>query len=201
MGLPGDLVAPCASCMLPPQAAQVGFEFPSLDKPGLPNFVLCSLLSTFAGISFVLDFIPPTPQKVADLKPPSIAIFIQPFMASLGGLPASYPPVALTLGGVTVEIPGVGAGPFTGRDISAEMKLAIVCIALPFLLIKAVVEGLLNLQLVLPTLDGIIDLFMSLCLSAGLGTLVGGVMVLPIGLVKFAGCLAQAIMSLFSALI
>jgi hypothetical protein len=184
MALPQDLINPITQCMNPT------FQFPSITEPGLPNFVLALLMSQMAGINFVLDFIPPTPQKIKDLKIPDISMFTAPFMVNMA-MPAAYPAINISLGGITIAIPGVGEPPYE-RDLSGQFKFMAIGMALPFLLIKAVVEGLLQLQINLPTVSGIEALFISLCAEVGINT--------P-AVAKFGGCIARGIMALFSALI
>jgi hypothetical protein len=166
------------------------FTFLAVNLPGMPNVVLGALIATFAGISFILDFIPPTPQSIANLQVPSITLFLD---AALGAvkLPDVYPPFELELGGVTISIPGVGVGP-PPFDVSGLFKLIASVVAAPFLLIKDMVTGLLNLQIALPTLDGVIDLLAGLFSAAGIATE---------AVVHLASCLGQAIFGLFSSLI
>jgi len=186
LSLPNDLISPITHCV------GGGFVFPPITSPGLSNFVLAALLANFAGINFILQFIPPTPQSIANLSVPGINLFIT---AAMGGikLPADYPPINVTLGGVTISIPGQGSYPGPGGwDVSGEFKLLAVCIALPFLLIKNMVTDLLNLQISLPTLSGITNLLISLLNEVGLAGAAVSI---------FVGCLAQGILDLFTALI
>ncbi len=180
MGFPDDFISPVLSCMNP------SFTFPSIVDPGLTNFVLGCFKSAFAGPLFVLDFIPPTPDKIANLGPPSISLFLQPFMDAVN-LPAAYPSVSID----PVTIPGVGDPPYE-RPIDAELKLITMVVTLPFKLILTMVEKLLELTIALPTLSTIYDLFVDLALGAGLE---------GIPIANFGLCLAQAILDLFTSLI
>lgn len=213
------LIKPCTNCMNPKM------EFPPPTESGLPNLVLATLTAQFAGVNYVLDFIPPTPQKVTSLKPPSIDLFIKPFMASMK-LPDTYPSTTISVGGLSIPFPGSGSSssqnppgmppkpngpgmpgaptaglpgapvapavPGLGYDVSGQFKIMAVCIALPFLIIKAVITGLLNLSLVLPTIGGVTALFSSLCAEVGLA---------GAAIAKLGGCLAKSIIALVTSLI
>lgn len=165
-------------CMAP------GFTFPGPTEPGLPNFLTATLACCMGGINYVLDFIPPSPTNVPSL--PTIDIFLNPFMAAIK-LPPTYPGIALG----PLTIPGVGSAPYQ-FDPSGMLKLMAVCIVLPFQLISNIVTGIIHLAIELPTIDGVIALF------ADLGAQVG----LPVDVItKFGGCLASAIVKLFTDLI
>ncbi len=180
MGLPEDFVGSMTSCMNPT------FTFPGIAQPGLGNFALGCFLSTFAGINFILQFIPPTPSAIANLQPPGISLFLSAFLSGIS-LPAAYP--SISMGPLT--IPAVGDPPYE-RDVSGELKLMVIVITLPFQLITNMVTKLFELTIALPTLSGVYNLFVSLAIQAGLA----GVAVAQFGL-----CIAQVIFNLFSSLI
>lgn len=180
MGFPADFIDPVTGCMSPTMT------WPPLTDPGLPNFLKGVFAANFAGISYVLDFIPPTPEKVAGLSPPSIALFSAAFLSAVS-LPSSYPSV--TLGPLT--IPGVGSPPYE-RPADAQIKFMAMAIVLPFQLITTMVTGLLSLSITLPTPAGIEAILATLATDAGLsGDSIG----------QFGGCAGQAITDLFSSLI
>ena len=160
------------------------FRFPGVTDPGLPNFALGCFSATFAGISYALNYLPPSPTNVPQL--PSIGIFTQAFMGSIK-MPSSYP--AFSFGPLT--IPGVGAGPYK-YHIDSEMKLIGVSILLPFKLTENLITGIIKLQVPLPTVDGIQVIFNQLCVSVGINT--------P-AVAKFGGGIAESTASLFSELI
>lgn len=167
-----NFVKPCSVCVNP------NFKFPPITAPGMPNFVLGTFGATLAGINYALQFIPPTPTIVANLKPPSLSLFTAAFMASLN------------LPGVTApELPSL-----PHFDPTAALKLVEVCIQLPFQLIVKLVDGLLQLKINIPTIPEITLLFNDIAISAGLD-----VKIPAIG--KFGGCLAESIADLFSALV
>ena len=178
MALPDQLVKPCSICMNPTMT------FPPLTMPGLPNFILGTLTAQFGGISYVLGFLPPNPMNLP--SPPSIDIFLKPFMASLS-LPANYP--AFSFGPITIPAMGTGISPF---DMTGLFKLLYVCVTLPFQLILKIIEGIISLSPKLPTIDLVFKLFVDLAVSVGLS----GVAVGRLGI-----CLAKAIVGLFTALL
>jgi hypothetical protein len=161
------------------------FKFPSISLPGLPNFALGCFEATFAGINYALQFIPPTPSSLPNIKPPSIGLFSSAFLSSVK-MPSSYSSVSLG----PLTLPGKGGK--STFDSSAMIKLVAVCIVLPFMLIEKFITGLLNLQIILPTLGGVSSLFTSLAKSLGL---VGD------SISKFGLALAKAIVALFTSLI
>jgi len=180
MSLSDSFVTPMSNCLAP------GFTFPPITEPGMPNFVLGCFGATFAGINYALQFIPPTPLNLPDIKPPGIDIFLQGFLAGIK-LPASYP--GFSFG--PLVIPAVGNAPYA-YDMSGELKLMAVCILLPFKLIEKLITGLLNLEINIPTFEGIMLLFDQIALDVGIAT--------P-SVSDFGGCLAGSIAKLFTALI
>lgn len=185
MAFPDDFINPILSCMNPT------FTFPSITLPGLPNFCLANFEANFAGINYVLGFLPPDPHNLPSI--PDISLFINPFMASVS-LPGCYPPINVTLSGVNISIPGQGpSGCIPPYSIQAELNLIAVCIALPFLILKQMIETIIeSLEVVLPTFDFVLGIIIDLFGQIGLNTS---------ALFQFAGCLATAIVNLFAALI
>lgn len=183
MALPGDLVNPLLACM------NAEMTWPGLGDRGLPNFALASLTGAMAPINYLLDFLPPNPSKLPSV--PGIQIVIDPFMASVK-LPDAYPEINVSLGGVTISIPGKGSPPYE-YDLSGEMKLICVVIALPFLCIKGIIEKIISdLVVELPTAATIQGIFVALALEVGLS---------GAAVPQFAYCLATALFNLFTALI
>lgn len=138
MAMPNDFVNPITTCM------NSSMSWPGISEPGLPNFLVGLLGANLAGINYVLDFIPPTPEKIAGLTIPSITLFQDAFMASinLGDLP----------------------------DVTAAMKFIELGYTLPFQLISNMITDLLNLQVTLPTIPGIEAIIGELSVSLGIDT-------------------------------
>jgi hypothetical protein len=147
-----------------------------------------SFLSSMAGAGYILNFIPPSPSNPPSL--PGIGLFTAPMMGALA-LPSNFPSLNISLGGISIPIPGQGGGspPF---DISAYLKMIAVAIALPFLLVKTMIEKLLQLQVVLPTPSGVQSLLGGLFAEAGLNT--------P-AITKLTGCLATGVAGIFTSTI
>ncbi len=180
MGLQDPFINSMSKCM------NANFSFPDITKPGMPNFVLGTFLASFAGINYVLQFIPPTPTVLPNIKPPTIDLFLQAFLGGIS-LPSSYP--SISVGPLT--IPGVGSPPYQ-YDLSGELKLMAVCILLPFQLITKMITDLLNLTVSIPTVSSISALFTEIAVSVGIS---GDI------IAKFGTCLASALANLFSSLI
>lgn len=171
---------------------------PGIDEPGLPSFAIACGLSTMAGINYIMDFIPPTPPKVAKLKPPTIDIFIQPFLANIK-LPDSYPAVSFGL----FSIPGVGIDsnlsiklgevPPVGIkfDPSGVIKLMATCVMVIFETFTSIVTSLIKLQPQIPSVGLILNLFKEIGAKVGLAGEI---------IVKFAGCLAISIVNLIKSI-
>lgn len=184
MAYPDDFINPILTCMNPT------FTFPAINLPGLTNFCLSNFEANFAGINYVLPFIPPDPDHLPSV--PDISLFIDPFMAAIK-LPGCYPPIDVTLSGVDISIPGQGpVGCIPPYSIQAELDLIAVCCALPFLIIEQFIIDLTHLEVVLPTFDFVFNLIVSLFAQIGLNTS---------ALFQFAFCLATAIVDLFANLI
>jgi hypothetical protein len=155
-------------------------NWPGIQEPGLPNMIFGLLTAQFAGIKYVLDFLPPSPTKLPEL--PSISIFIE---AALGAvkLPSAYP--AIKFGPIT--IPGKGIGPYK-YDVQGQLKMLILFIMLPFMLILEIVKKLLQLQLVIPTVSMVLEIILGLAAQIGIDT--------P-AFAKLSGCIAKMVVDLF----
>ena len=179
---PAAFVAPCLACILagllvdvnlnipplpgfPGSGLTFNFEWPSIGMPGFPTLVAGFFGALLAGINYVLKFIPPDPMKLPSF--PGISLFVDGFMGAIQGLPA-LPAFNIDVPGApSIPFPGIG-GPsipsFTGE---AMIKMIGMFIAVPFLIIKGIIDGILKLQIKLPTVDIIVGLFTSTGLGLG----------------------------------
>lgn len=160
------------------------FKWPKIDVPGLPNLAYACLLAMLAGIQYVLPLIPPNINMNFAL--PDIDLFLKAFFVGIK-LPNAYPSFTFA----PLHIPGKGIGPFS-YNLTGELKLIALCILLPFKLIVNMILDLLNLVISIPTVTIVFDLFKKIALQLGIGFDI---------VIKFGGCLAKAIVSLFTALI
>jgi hypothetical protein len=145
--------------------------------------------SLLAGIEFALGFLPPDPHHLPQI--PTIDFFIQPFTAAAIGLP-KLPPINLQIPGLPqIPFPGMPGIVIPGFDPSAMLNLIGMFIGIPFLLIKGVIEGILNLQIKIPTFDVILNLLIGLGLAVGFPSLTMA-FIMP--------CLAKTAVNAFSAL-
>lgn len=152
------------------------FTFPAIDMPGLPNFNLAMFGCLFAGVDYVLDFLPPDGGNLPSI--PSIDIFIDGFLASIE-MPEPYP--EFTYGPITIPAAGVGVPAF---DISAKLNFVCVCIKFAFDAFGLIIDKLISdLVIEIPSAGDLQILFGDIALDAGLD----GISV-PI----FGGCLATA---------
>jgi hypothetical protein len=179
----------------------IPFEFPDITLPGFPAMLLGALESLFAGITFVLDYIPPDPEDLPSI--PDVSIFIEAFMASMKDKIPPMPAYSLNLEGITISIPEIrGPQPpgfppiptpdLPGFDPSGIVKLSVLFIALPFLIIKGIIDYILEkLSVKIPTLEDLKALI--------------GKIGLPLGIAKatmdmFSACLASIFLSALSLL-
>lgn len=151
-------VNPILSCMNP------NMSWPSIAGPGgLPNFMLGMFSCQMAGINYVLDFLPPSPDNLPSI--PSIQIFADGFMGSIN-FPCDLPEIDL---GGGVSIPAGSGGDSCGFDTSGAVKLIIMLIKLPFQIISAIIEEIINsLSVVIPSVALITDIFSQLAIDLGL---------------------------------
>lgn len=138
MAMPQDFVNPITGCM------NGSMTWPGIAEPGLPNFCCGLLAANMAGINYVLDFIPPTPENIVGLSIPSITLFQDAFMASIN------------LGSLD--------------DPTAALKFIELGFTLPFQLISTMITGLLSLQINLPTIGGVEAIIGDLSVSLGIDT-------------------------------
>lgn len=122
-------------------------QWPSLELPGFPSFLAATFSSWMAGINYVLQYVPPTPNHLPSL--PSIDIFVQPFLALLN-IPTTRPEFSfglITIPGVSV--PGVPAPLY---PVVASLKLAYCFIMSAYETIKSIITDIIaHLQVKIPT--------------------------------------------------
>lgn len=190
---PDTLIKPLVACIqgkVPPLPAQIPpstwpegipglpFVFPEITLPGLPGCLLGALESLFAGINYVLEFLPPDPLELPEI--PDISLFIDAFMKSMEGKLPPLPAYSINLEGVDIAIPaieGVKVPGFPdvptpgipGFDPSGILKLIALFIGLPFLIIKGIIDLLVkNLKIELPTLESLEILIGKLGVTLGI---------------------------------
>lgn len=186
------------------------FKWPGIDEPGFPTMIAGCLGANLAGLNLILDFIPIKLDdnglpKVPEI--PSIDIFVKAFTGSAIGLPK--------LSATNINFPGIGSIPIpdipgvevpdvdsvsldgtkiTVPSLDAGLILKVICIfvAVPFLLIKGLIDGIKNLDIKLPTLDTIS------------GFLIDGASLLGVDFSEFKiciSCIAEAIFNLIGMIL
>lgn len=176
MGLTDDLIGATTKCMSP------NFAFPGITEPGLPNLVLGSLLATLGGISFVLDFLPPDPLNLPSI--PTIDLFFKPMTGAMAlefDLPPIGDPLKIELESPSGKLPAIGM-----------VNIALTVVFTVFGLFIGIIESILNLSPKLPNIELFIEIFVGIGAAFGLPAL---------ALIKLAGCLAEAVIGLITALI
>lgn len=178
----------------------IPFAFPDINVPGFPAMLLGALESMFAGINYVLDFIPPDPEELPEI--PDIAMFIDAFLASMKDKIPSMPAYSCSLEGITIDLPEIKGPVIPGPprlpglpdwfDPAGILKLIVLFIALPFLIIKGIIDYLVEkLSVLLPTLDDLKALIGKIGLALGI----------PIATMDmFSDCLASIFVSALSVL-
>jgi hypothetical protein len=163
-------VGPVLDCLNP------DMPWPSLEDPGLPNFLLGLLSTNMAAINFFLDL------DLTDPKLPTLDLFISAFGLTI---PGSFPDIEI----LGFKVPGFGEPP-PAFDLSGLIKLMTLFIVLPFELITAIIGSIPAIKI--PGIDDIIELIFEIGLKVGL----------PIPTLELlAGCLAKAVFGLFSSFI
>jgi len=161
------------------QCLNPDFQFPGVAEPGLPNFVLATLLSTLGGITFVLDFLPPDPFNLP--SPPSLSLFFKPFTGSMSldfPLPPTQDPSKMAL---PPGFPAVGI-----------INLSLTAVFTVFGLFLGIITSILDLSPKLPS----IGLFIKTFTSTGEGFGVPSQSLELLG-----GCLAKAVIGLITSLL
>lgn len=153
------------------------FKWPGIDEPGFPTLIAGCLGANLAGLNLILDFVPIKfddngMPKIPEI--PGIDIFVKAFTGSAIGLPK--------LSATNINFPGIGSIPIpdipgvnvpdvdslrldgtkiTVPGFNPELLLKLICvfIAVPFLIIKGLIDGIASLDLKLPTLDSITGFF------------------------------------------
>jgi hypothetical protein len=201
MGLQDTFVDSITNCMGPT------LTWPTITLPGLPNFALGCFEATFAGMNFILGFLPPNPSNLPSI--PDISLFLNPFMASLN-MPSDYPAFNMSLSGITISIPAVGSGispyalfgpfdPAFGFPVGGEFNFIFCSVAAPFIMIKNMITQILNIEFPsIPSFGALQAIITGLLIDIGFGSLL-----LPslTAVFNFAGCLATAIIGLVTALL
>jgi len=189
MALIDDFVGQITVCMGDPELPLLG----ELIGPyGLSNIVGGLFLSMFAGINFVLDFIPPSISNPPSI--PGISIFID---AMLGGLsfPGNHPAFEFIPG---IVIPEVTGSVDLGINIEAAFKLITAFIALPFAIIGAIIEKLLELTIEIPSVELITGILLDLFIDLGLAPAAPA---LPsLGIIHLLTCIPLALFELITSL-
>lgn len=183
MAFPEDAVTPLLDCVNP------NFSWPAINLPGLPSFSLAGFTSAFAGIDFVLDFLPPDIDNLPSL--PDFDLFIDPFLAGLK--------ISGDLGefDFSLVIPGAPIIPATGFDIQFDqfglINMGLVIVGVAWAVIEEIIFGIIdNLSVALPTLQVIIDLMLGFALDLGL---------VGVSVSVFIGCFAQGFLDMLGLLI
>lgn len=183
MAFPDDAVAPLLTCVAPT------FTFPAINLPGLPSYSLAGFTSCFAGIDFLLDFLPPDIDNLPEL--PGFDLFIDAF---LGGLVV---PGDLGEFDFSLVIPGGPVIPATGPDIQFPqfglINLGLVIVGAAFGIIIDIVQGVIDsLSVTLPSLQDIIDIMLGFAIDLGLS--------IP-DVTLFIGCFAQGFLDMLGDLV
>lgn len=187
MAIPEDLIAPLIACQttgsFPP-----GFTVPGITEPGLSSMALAGLTSMVAGMTFILDFIPPDPMNLP--SPPGPELFLTPV---LGGIVIPGDLGEIKFDGTPFEglLPDIpAAGPNVIGDQSGLIKMAIGLAATPFSIITGFVDSILSLELPAPpTISGVASI-----LSAAIG-------IPSPAVTQFTLCMATAIVGVIEALL
>jgi len=154
-----NLIDSVTNCVAP------WLDFPSIDMPGFPNILVALSGSLLAGVSYVLDFLPPDIDNLPSL--PSIDIFVTPLTASLAiDIPGG------TINGVVLpsvdvpefDIPDISVPELgiiiPGFDPTAFMKLLASFALIPFEIFVQIVNSIISLSLEIPSISSIGDIIL-----------------------------------------
>lgn len=183
MAFPDDAVDPMKNCL------NSSFTFPAINLPGLPSYALAGFTSVFAGVDFLLDFLPPDAENLPSL--PSINLFTDPIVNGLV-FPGDLGELDFSL-----VIPGGPTIPATGLDIQFNqfglINMALTMAGAAFGIITDIVQGVIdNLTVTLPTLQVIIDTLTGFAVSLGLPALT---------VQAFIGCFANGFLDILGLLL
>ena len=207
--LPDDLVSP-VEIPLPPffnvvekpisatlECINPEIEWPSITLPGLPNFIMSTLLAQFAGIQYILKFIPPDPKKLP--KPPSINIFLEAFMAGINIPPFPQIPVIPPLPPFP-NLPSIPVIPPLPNPLKIFMDLITAIVKVPFEIIKKMVKKILSLAI--PTIESITKMIVE-AISSIIPSLppIPNLTLPELPILQFSSCLAKSIFSLLTSFI
>lgn len=191
-----DFVLSVVSCV------NIDMDWPAINLPGFPSLCFGCFGSMFAGINLILPFIPPDIDNLPDFTLPDINIFIDAFFLGNIGIP-SFPAISIPFPDITINLPAYSGfdlpdmpdfdwGFSLGFDPLSMCKLISLFIALPYLIIKFILDSIFDLSLQIPDFDFIYDLIISLGFDLDFP--------LP-SLELFASCLAIAIVALLVEMI
>ncbi len=160
MALPEDFVDPITTCLAPT------VTFPPLAGPGgLPNFLLASLDSNFAGINFVLDAFDDLPDLPSQ---PTVEIFLDAFYGGNFSFPFAVPSITI-LGFPTPTL--AGPAPPIPAPTLPTLALIELFIRLPFEVFEIIIQKLIDDQVIeIPSIATIELIFNDLAWSLGIDT-------------------------------
>ena len=187
MGIPEDLIAPLVTCQtvdpLPP-----GFSVPGIADPGISSLALAGLSSMLAGMTFILDFIPPDPMNLPSIPGPEL--FLEPV---LGGvvIPGDLGAISFDgtpFDGLLPDIPAAGENVI--GDQSGLIKMIIGLAATPLTIITGFVTSILELSLPVPP-----------SISSVAAILASSIGIASPSVAQFTLCMATAIVGVIEALL
>jgi len=186
MALVDDFVGSVGVCMDPSDFNLLG---DILGPYGFNNTMAGLFFTQFAGITYILEFIPPDPEKLPSI--PDISLFLNAMLANLN-FNANHPEIDF---GGGIVFPEVTDGDDVDFDISAAFALFAVFIKVPFEIIKFVVNKIKDdLEVGIP---GVSDILLLLTLAAvSFGLDIG-----EVGITLCLGCCATALFNLLSDLL
>lgn len=191
MALIDDFVGGITVCMGDPELPVLGI----LEGPfGLTNILGGLFLSMFAGVNFVLDFIPPVITNPPSL--PDIGIFTDAMLAGVN-FPANHIEFEFIPGIIIPEVTDkldLGAG----FSIEAPFRLITAFIALPFAIISAIIEKLLELEIAIPSVELITEILFALFIDLGLALPPPAIP--SLGILALLTCIPLALFGLITSL-
>jgi hypothetical protein len=156
----------------------------------MPPILLGAAGSMIAPAALILDFIPPSVdsiQKITDMLTNLPKIIVDGFTASAKGLPM----LNFEVFGIKVSVGDVKL-PEGSFKPDAIVNLIIGLITAPFNIFKGILESLIKLAPVFPTIDSIKKILGDSLAAVGIPADVA---------VKFTGCLATSFMEVIKAII
>ena len=185
MALVDDFVGSVTTCMDPPSLDLFG---ELLGPYGFQNTIGGLFFTAFAGINYVLDFIPPDPGNLPSI--PRMDLFLNAMLGSLN-FPANHPEIDFGFG---IVFPEVTDGDDVDFDISGAFKLFAIFIKVPFDILEFIINKIIDdLEVGIPGVPDIILLLETAALNFGLS--------LNAGINLCFGCVATALYNLFADLL